>query len=179
MNKCIACHIDTNNPRFCSRSCSATYNNILYPKRIKGQCASNILYTIVCPACQQSFVPKKSTTKYCSRKCNQKYRSLQFQNRVDSNGCFFIHTGNAPHNTKSVRKYLISKHGNKCMLCGQSGDDWKGKPLTLIVDHINGHADDWSTTNIQLICHNCDSQLSTYKGRNRGNSTRKYTITQK
>jgi 5-methylcytosine-specific restriction endonuclease McrA len=65
------------------------------------------------------------------------------------------------------------------MICGQSGNDWNGKPITLTVDHINGHANDWSVPNIRIICPNCDSQLPTYKGRNKGNSTRKYTITQK
>jgi hypothetical protein len=65
------------------------------------------------------------------------------------------------------------------MICGQSGDNWHGKPMTLIVDHIDGKADNYAVSNIRIICHNCDSQLPTYKGRNKGNSTRKYTISQK
>jgi hypothetical protein len=32
MNKCINCETETKNPRFCSRSCSASYNNKIAPK---------------------------------------------------------------------------------------------------------------------------------------------------
>lgn len=33
MNKCFTCHKETPNPRFCSRSCAAKTNNVLYVKR--------------------------------------------------------------------------------------------------------------------------------------------------
>jgi len=32
--KCIQCSNDTTNPKFCSRSCAATYNNTVKPKKI-------------------------------------------------------------------------------------------------------------------------------------------------
>lgn len=38
-NKCVNCGKTTVNPKFCGRSCSATYNNKAYPKRKpEGQC---------------------------------------------------------------------------------------------------------------------------------------------
>jgi hypothetical protein len=37
--KCLNCEEETINPKFCSRSCSASYNNIKFPKRtIKRKC---------------------------------------------------------------------------------------------------------------------------------------------
>jgi hypothetical protein len=33
MNKCLECGTETNNPKFCSKSCAAKHNNKLYPKR--------------------------------------------------------------------------------------------------------------------------------------------------
>lgn len=33
MNTCITCNNATSNPRFCSRSCAAKYNNKIHPKR--------------------------------------------------------------------------------------------------------------------------------------------------
>lgn len=84
-----------------------------------------------------------------------------------------------PRWNKPLRLHLIRKYGNKCMICGQSGENWNYKPIILIVDHIDGDSRNWSTNNIRLVCPNCDSQLPTYKGRNKGKSTRKYTITQK
>ena len=33
MNNCLFCNCKTENPKYCSRSCSAKHTNILYPKR--------------------------------------------------------------------------------------------------------------------------------------------------
>lgn len=41
------------------------------------------------------------------------------------------------------------------------------------IDHINGHANNNTRTNLRLICPNCDSQLDTYKSKNK-NSDRIY-----
>lgn len=35
--QCLNCSITTNNPKFCSMSCAAKYNNKMYPKRPKTQ----------------------------------------------------------------------------------------------------------------------------------------------
>lgn len=45
---------------------------------------------------------------------------------------------------------------------------WGGKKLPLILDHINGNNKDNSPSNLRYICPNCDSQLSTRGGSNRG-----------
>jgi len=40
MNKCIHCEKETKNPKFCSRSCSATHTNKVSPKRkLKRKCS--------------------------------------------------------------------------------------------------------------------------------------------
>lgn len=54
---------------------------------------------------------------------------------------------------------------NECYVCG-IGPSWKGKPLVLVLDHINGIRNDHSITNLRLVCPNCDSQLPTFCGRN-------------
>ena len=46
---------------------------------------------------------------------------------------------------------------------------WQALPLTLIMDHIYGNATNNRRENLRLVCPNCDSQLPTYKSRNRGN----------
>jgi 5-methylcytosine-specific restriction endonuclease McrA len=45
---------------------------------------------------------------------------------------------------------------------------WNGQPLSLILDHINGNHKDNGTENLRLLCPNCDSQLPTRGGRNKG-----------
>jgi len=41
--------------------------------------------------------------------------------------------------------------------------------MPLILDHINGVNNDNRLENLRFVCSNCDSQLDTYKSRNRKN----------
>ena len=45
---------------------------------------------------------------------------------------------------------------------------WLGKTLPLILDHVSGNNLDNSPKNLRYVCPNCDSQLSTRGGANRG-----------
>ncbi|WP_422750041.1 HNH endonuclease [Mycobacterium sp. WMMD1722] len=48
----------------------------------------------------------------------------------------------------------------------QKGAVWLDFPLAFVLDHIDG--DPSNNRRENLVCPNCDSQLATYKGRNRG-----------
>jgi hypothetical protein len=45
---------------------------------------------------------------------------------------------------------------------------WNGKPLKLILDHIDGNRRDNRPEMLRYLCANCDSQLNTRGGGNRG-----------
>ena len=51
-----------------------------------------------------------------------------------------------------------------CELCGQ-GEEWKGRRMSLILDHINGVADDNRLENLRIVCPNCNATLDTHCGR--------------
>ena len=53
-----------------------------------------------------------------------------------------------------------------CSICFNIGI-WLDKPMPLILDHINGTNNDNRLENLRFVCSNCDSQLDTYKSRNR------------
>jgi hypothetical protein len=41
--------------------------------------------------------------------------------------------------------------------------------LAFVLDHLDGDATNNARDNVRLVCPNCDSQLPTFKSRNRGN----------
>lgn len=52
-----------------------------------------------------------------------------------------------------------------CELCGQ-GEYWHGRRMSLILDHINGVANDHRLENLRMVCPNCAATLETHCGRN-------------
>jgi hypothetical protein len=53
---------------------------------------------------------------------------------------------------------------NRCALCGQ-GEDWRGRKMSLILDHINGVGNDHRIENLRIVCPNCAATLDTHCGR--------------
>lgn len=74
--------------------------------------------------------------------------------------------------TGRLRTLLQEHYGNCCNICGMS-PTWYGKPLVLILDHIDGNAGNNWEHNLRFVCPNCDSQLDTYKSKNK-NSARNH-----
>lgn len=73
------------------------------------------------------------------------------------------------HSTYSRRalKARLFKEGLKervCEMCGQD-ETWRGKPMPLILDHINGVRDDNRITNLRIVCPDCNATLDTHWGK--------------
>lgn len=69
------------------------------------------------------------------------------------------------YSTNHLKKRLL-KTGllqYTCSFCGLS--NWRGIPISLQLDHINGIPDDHRLENLRLLCPNCHSQTETFTGR--------------
>ena len=65
-----------------------------------------------------------------------------------------------------IRDYIYNQQKGSCAICGLNGE-WNYKPLNMVLDHIDGNAGNNNRSNLRLICPNCDSQLETFKSRNK------------
>lgn len=92
---CINCNAETSNPRFCSRSCSASHTNANVSKRMRET---------HCPVCNK---PKLSNRKYCSKSCRDHIRPLKVSD--------YSKTKKWRHKTK---QQAVDYKGGKCILCG-------------------------------------------------------------
>jgi hypothetical protein len=74
---------------------------------------------------------------------------------------------NSPFSRGHLKKRLYDEglKERRCELCGQ-GEVWRGRRLSLILDHINGVNDDHRLDNLRIVCPNCAATLETHCGRN-------------
>jgi hypothetical protein len=70
-------------------------------------------------------------------------------------------------NTNNLKNRLYKEElkERKCELCGQD-ENWCGKHMSLILDHINGINNDHRYENLRIVCPNCNATLPTHCGKN-------------
>lgn len=64
-----------------------------------------------------------------------------------------------------ARLYKTGLKQRQCELCGQ-GEEWNGRHMSLILDHINGVNNDNRLGNLRIVCPNCNATLDTHAGKN-------------
>jgi hypothetical protein len=123
---------------------------------------------IICKNCDKKVVNPWTKQIFCSHNCSTEYRRKKKYNDYLENQENYC---NVSSGIKWLKKYFLEEQTNKCAICNID-NIWNNRPLVFVLDHIDGNASNNFRDNLRLICHNCDSQLDTYKSKNK-NSARK------
>jgi hypothetical protein len=162
--KCLNCGCDVigGDRKFCNTSCSAIFNN----EKIHGILNKpKIRITYFCLNCNKELKGKNKT--YCNNKCNGEYiRKLSIEKWKNGE---LKGIGISGKMNTYLREYLFQKFENKCFKCGWCEINEFTKKIPLEVEHIDGNSENNKEENLTLLCPNCHSLTSTYKGANRGN----------
>lgn len=99
---------------------------------------------------------------YCTNQCQLDYQWKSTKTRIEETGLY-----PASQHSTAAKRYLKEKFGNVCAICGIT--EWCGRPVLLIMDHIDGNYENCKVENVRLICANCDTQTPFFKNKNKGN----------
>ena len=96
---------------------------------------------------------------------NRTIKILGYKNTIPLKN-ILIKNSTYKHNTNlKNRLYKEGLKKRKCELCEQ-GEEWMGKKMSLILDHINGINNDNRIENLRIVCPNCNATLPTHGGKN-------------
>ena len=111
--------------------------------------------------------------KYCSIACQKEYQQKLYIQKWKNNE----ETGMRGEYQLSsyIKNYIFEKYNNKCARCGWNKRNPYTHNIPLEVEHIDGNYKNNIEDNLILLCPNCHSLTSTYKGANlnRGRNSRK------
>jgi 5-methylcytosine-specific restriction endonuclease McrA len=146
--KCLVCGTETNNPKFCNRSCAARYNNRLYPKRRR-----RIFY---CKACGAETGYRRSYCKTCDPTKPQDFSDVtiaEIRQRAH-------YQANAWIRKLARREYYTSAKPQCCSRCGYAKhfEVCHVKPIQDFTDDtplavVN------AIDNLVALCPNCHWEL--------------------
>lgn len=115
-----------------------------------------------CLVCGKNLT-RDNVTGYCL----EHYREHLRQEKLNS----WLDTGKTGYTVDTtirgvIRDYIFDRQNGKCAICGIPAI-WNNQDLHFVLDHIDGDASNSSPDNLRLVCPNCDSQLDTFKSRNK------------
>lgn len=194
---CLRCNkeLKKNQNKYCSSSCSAINNNIgrtvsvktkekikesinkylllnkekNYTQKLKKE-KSEIIKIDTPNHCIICNVIINKRNKYCSNSCIGKHKHYKnYENFIKNPNDF--NRGN--YSPKSFKDFFLIEQNNKCLICGNS-NKWNDKEIVFVLDHIDGDASNNKRENLRLVCPNCDSQLDTFKSKNKNSKRRNY-----
>ena len=157
-----------------------------------------------CKKCGNEFEPSRGLVNYCSLSCRnsrnwtesdklKKSKSAKNSEKVKKSNSsrpnsFWINIGNIRKENhknrilqseyselsfQSLRFRILYEQNKKCNKCGL--DEWLNTPLILELEHKDGNHFNNNRNNLEMLCPNCHSLTSTWRGRNKKERKMKVT----
>lgn len=155
--------IKSTKQKFCSHRCSAVYSNE------HRTCRTGSLPKERPPCRRCGDLVNELENDYCSVGCSYGW-PLGIKTSSDYLTAWLKGevTGSTERGelVNTVERYIRDQLDTECSICHIT--DWRGVPVPLVLDHIDGNSTNNTKENLRLVCGNCDMQLPTYKAKNRG-----------
>ena len=114
--------------------------------------------------CLNCYKEIPNRNKYCSLNCQKEYEYKEYirewkQGKKDGmRGSYQL--------SLYIKTYLLEKYNYKCSKCGWGEVNPYTKKIPLEIEHIDGNYKNNFEENLTVLCPNCHSLTSTYKGAN-------------
>ena len=126
---CLNCDEPTKNPKFCSQSCSATYNNKRYPKRSPEgkclQCCKPITTSLsfcdkICRKAYNKSKPPSERSKFCPLCKIEKNEQNAFamKGTTRQSYCRKCNSKKTAGRARKFKVKCVAYKGGKCEMCG-------------------------------------------------------------
>jgi hypothetical protein len=150
--KCLNCEQPINyhnrlTNKFCSRSCSASFNNRKHPK---------VPRTKKCRACTMEIISARSYCLECYSNLSNVRRILYIEKWIRGE----VSGGNGFYLSHYVKTYLKDQCNNTCPKCGWSEKNIHTGIVPLEINHINNNPFDHSFKNLEVLCPNCHALVT-------------------
>ena len=103
--------------------------------------------------------------KFCNNKCQKEYQYIMYIKKWKNNEVNGLR--GAYQTSLYIKDYLYKKYNNKCARCGWKEINPYTGNIPLEIEHIDGNYLNNKEENLILLCPNCHSLTSTYKGANK------------
>lgn len=170
-NKCLFCGGETKNPKFCNRSCAASYNNrkriVSAEQKLKTSETLRTGFLLETPEAKKKRIEKMKQAWVKSRGSDwrKKHSRTLSEALKERWGNFIKNTPWEKLPLATQRRLFLGDSDNICNRCGFEYTDPKSQKGPFEIHHKDGDNSNWERANLEVLCLNCHWKTGNYRFR--------------